>query len=276
MARDKFGLRELKEDKRDFQLGAFTVLPPLDELPSVFEHTTPFPIKDQRDSDYCSAYSSCGASELQEEIKLWPEYSFAGSKKISGDPEAWGQNLRDACKTHVKHGALAEKDISELHKGLDARYFSGYEEYLDKALKQRKKSYFKITGPHDAYDNIRATLWKFKEEKRAVMIGVIFAWPLTKYKLNTVSDSGFGHAMYITGWDEDGLIAVNSYGLFAGKNGKHRISRSVINTYVPRFGAYTFLDIDRDDAEQIIQRREWALAGFFERIWITIRNFLWN
>ena len=276
MAKDRFGLRELPQDKRDFQLGAFFALPDLNDLPDSFEFTTQFSIKHQGDTDFCSAYSSCGVSELQEKVVLHPEYSFAASKRISGNVDAWGQNLRDACKAHIKHGALPEKELSELDKAWDAstsRHFSHYEKYRGKALPQRKKSYMQVTGPYDPYDNIRATIWKFKEEKRAIMIGIVFSWPLEQYILNTVQESGFGHALYITGWDDDGLVAVNSYGESTGKNGKHRITREVINSFAPRYGMYMFVDIDAEEAKKTMERFTWTTSSWYEKVCIKIQNW---
>ena len=104
-------------------------------------------------------------------------------------------------------------------------------------------------------------------------IGLVFSWPLDQYKLDTIADYGFGHALYITGWDNDGLIAVNSYGEGAGKNGKHRVSREVIETYVKRFGAYMMVDIAPEDVKTQLERKEWTLAPFYGKIIILLRNW---
>ena len=269
MSLNKYGLRELPKDNRDFPLGAFTVLPELSELPDTFEHTTPFPIKNQGQSDFCSAYSSCGASELQEDVELYPEYSFALSKDITGDKEAWGQDLRSAAKAHLK-GAIPMP--SEPQNGDLRDLYSYPPAWFHSAKRHAKKSYFKITGNYDSYDNIKASIWKYREEKRGIMIGVIWSWAVTDYFLTQPETSGYGHALYITGWDNEGLVVVNSYGEDAGKNGKHRMSREVINSFVPRFGAYMFLDNDPEEVKVLLERREWALAGYFKKIWIFIRD----
>lgn len=46
-------------------------------------------------------------------MELEPGYSFAASKEISGDPDSWGQNLRDACKAHIKYGGLPAPNTIE-------------------------------------------------------------------------------------------------------------------------------------------------------------------
>jgi len=283
MALNKFGLKELPFDKRDFQLGAFTVLPPLEELPDEFELTTPFPIKNQGDTDYCSAYSSCGVSELQEEVESFPPYSFAGSKEISGNLEEWGQDLRSACKTHIKHGFAPVEHINEAQIG-DLRVFSNYSDTTHReALKYRKKSFFAVTGDGDSFDNIKRTIWKYREEKRGIMIGVIWSWRLSDFFLAQPAQSGYGHAMYITGWrkvaGEDYLVVVNSYGEEAGKNGKHLASREVINAFVPRFGAYMFLDYDPEEIKVLMERQEWVMASFWKKCLLYIERIflsLWK
>lgn len=276
MAYDKFGLRELTRDDRDFSLGAFTVLPSLEELPKEYKMNLPFEAKDQGNTDFCSAYSSCGVSELQEGIELVPEYSFAGSKKLSGDVDAWGQNLRDACKTHQKHGALpvevAPKSLKLLSND-KKRQWRWYEQLLPKALPQRKKSYFSVTGNYDSYDNIRATIWKYRKENRAVMIGVIFSWNLEQYILDNPQDQGYGHAMYVCGWTEKGLYVRNSYGNKAGEKGLHIVTRDVINEFVPRFGAYMFMDIEKEEAKKLLDREVVTRGSFWARIKVLLTNY---
>lgn len=265
MAKNKFGLRELPEDKNDFTFGALGWrLPQLDMLPAEFELDRPFPIKHQGGTDFCSAYASCAMSEIQEGVELYPPYSFAASKAISGNVEEWGQDLRSAMKAHVKYGAMKAGKTTLVSRVL-AEYPAGDKTYL-------KKSYFQTKGQYDAYDNIRASISKYKD---AVEIGVIFSWPLSQYKLDTVAQNGFGHAMYVVGWTEEGLVVVNSYGNEAGKEGVHIMTREVINAFVGRFGAYMMIDIDPEDVKEQADRRLWTLASIYGKIWIKIKN-IWS
>jgi len=277
MSKDKFGLRELKEDPRDFQLGALFSLPKLEDLPESFELETRA-IKNQGGSDFCSAYASCGMSELQEGVDLYPEYSFALSKAISGDPDAWGQTMRDAMKAHTKYGALEDSKVSDKIRLADSsehRSLENFpEEYEQEALKHKKKSYFKVTGPYDSFDNIRASIWKFRESKQAVATGVIFSWSVNDYILTGAEKNGFGHMMFITGYNEDGLIVVNSYGKEAGKEGKHLMSRSVINTFADRFGIMMLVDMSPEEAKTLLNRKEWALASWLGKLLILIRRLI--
>lgn len=273
MAKDRFGLRELPKDNRDFPLGALFGVLPLDQLPEEFELTTPFPIKNQGNTDYCSAYASCGLSELQEQVELYPEWSFACSKEISGNHDAWGQDLRSAVKAHTKYGGMPVEHTSEGQNG-DLRRLSSYpDEYLTIAQKHLKSSYFRVDGSYDSFDNIRAAIYKHRNDKQGVIIGVIWSWNTSDYVLKNPQDTGWGHAVYITGWNKEGLIMVNSYGESAGKNGKHILTREVVNAFVPRFGAYMLVDMPADEAQDLIARREWVLAGFFGKLYILIRNW---
>lgn len=242
------GLQELQKDYRDFVLGRVFDLPDLSELPDEFMISDDLIIKDQGSSDYCTAYATCCASELQEGVELVPEFSFAASKSISGNKDSWGQDLRSACKGHVQYGALATFDYSE--DGEDPRDLETWLQYLGRAKNHKKESFFSVEGKYDSFDNIRASMWKFRAQKRAVPIGLVWNWSTEQYELVNVSQSGSGHAMCVVGWSKDGfLYVVNSYGKEAGKDGIHKISREIINEFVPRFGAFMFIDMPKTEAK---------------------------
>ena len=158
------GLRVEPKDTRDIPLGALITLPKLSELPEEFE-LTPLEVKDQGGSDKCSAYATCTISELQEGVVLDPHYSFAVSKYLSGDVESWGQKLSYALKGHVKVGAI-QKDIAPVLDETASRDLKNYPDLSLKALEHKKKAYVEITGQYDAYDNVRATIWKYRNENR--------------------------------------------------------------------------------------------------------------
>ena len=80
-------------------------------------------------------------------------------------------------------------------------------------------------------------------------MGIIFGYPLEQVTLSTIKTNGYGHAMTVIGFKDDVLIVGNSYGKEAGDNGVHYITREVINHAVEKYGAYTFVDISREDAE---------------------------
>lgn len=271
-------LRTLPPDNRDFSLGAFKTLPELKDLPPSFR--LPYRVKNQGDTDLCSAYATCAVSEAQEGFELIPEYTFASSKLITGDIEEWGQDLRSACKAHVKFGALAAYEIPETF--LDStpeklRDFATWQDYQSSAELHKKQSYFLVTGPYDAFDNIRATLYQYQTP---IAIGIQFGYPLTQKTLNKIK-TGYGHAMTVIGYevDEDGepvLIVGNSYGEEAGDRGVHYITREVINHWFDTYGAFTFVDVD---PEQVKYNQKYGIRpgdNWLIQIGKVIKTFIYG
>lgn len=268
------GLRETPKDERDFQLGALVSLPKLSELPISFKLPA-LGVKDQKGTDFCTAFASCLISEMQEGIELSPEYSFALSKEISGDPDEWGQDIRTALKVHTKKGALAQKEApySLLNKEPEfLRHLKNWPPELQEKIGfHKKKSFFKITGPYDHYDNIRAAIWKFRNEKRGVISGVIWAWPLEEYLLEGTLNQGFGHCISYIGWEKDGLLVQNSAGTEAGRQGLHLMSRATANHFAQKYGAYMMIDLSPEEAKYCLDHGikiedNW-LIRFFKIIW---------
>lgn len=254
----RYGLKPTPRDDRDFALGAITTLPSLTELPPNFI-LPGIKIKDQEESDFCAGFASASMSELQEGVPLSGEWAFAKSKELSGDVDEFGQDIRTALSVHTKHGAVAESDCPYSLRNKDADFLRDIRNYpnLDKkAIKHFKKSYIKVTGPYDHFDNIRATIWKYQNEKRAVVSGLYWGWSKNQQILNTIPTEPRGHAIYYAGWREIKeniyLVLVNSYGKDAGDNGKHYISREVINHFVEMYGAYMFLDMAPDTIKYML------------------------
>lgn len=252
-----YGLKPTPKDKRDFRLGQIIRWPSLDELPKSFELPV-LSVKDQRDTDFCTAFATCGMSEIQEGVELNPYWSFAVSKIISGDPERWGQDIRTAMKSHVKFGALPESEAVSISVN-DVRDIKKWPNELwppvEEAEEHRKQSYFAIEDwPRDwtASDAIKAAIWLFRAKNKGVGIGVVWNWPVSIKRITEWSDRGSGHMMWVRGWDESGfLIVQNSLGKSAGDKGSHHISPVVINKGVKRFGAYMFVDVDPNEARGI-------------------------
>jgi hypothetical protein len=273
------GLRELPIDERDFKLGQVFDLPTLEELPVSFKFQT-LGIKDQKGSDFCTAFAYCTLSELQEEVELEPSWSFAMTKMIEGDHTSYGADLRIAAKAHTAYGALpADQSPYDLNnKEPDFLRNPEVWDYrlAEKAEPHKKKSFFKVTGPYDAFDNIRASIWKFREKKQGVAIGVIYGWSTHTVHVFEPSNTGGGHAMAVVGWDGDFLVVQNSYGLDSGEQGYQYLHRSVINANVERYGAFMLVDIDRTEAEFLIDngiKADWTLIKqFFQLIINWFKN----
>lgn len=254
------GLRPLPIDRRDFRLGAFVSYPKLSELPERFALTGRVWVKDQRDSDFCTQYAFCGASELQEDVRLVPEYTFAWAKRLSGTVDEWGCDLREAAKAQVKVGAIEEQHRPEgftiEEKGADflRRVENWPNDLARKALRHRKKSYFSVLGPYEAFDDIRAAIWKFRNKKQAVVSGVMWHWDEDEVDLTGVTENGSPHAILFVGWRGDYLLGVNSKGRVAHENGYFYMHKDVINYWAPLYGAFMLTDIEKDDAKYHIER----------------------
>lgn len=271
------GLVLKPRDPRNFKLGAITELPKLSELPKAFQ-LKGYRIKDQKRTDFCSAFTFCGMSELQEGVELSPEYSFALSKELSGDPESFGQDLVTAAKAHTKIGAIEKKDNPfsvDNQNSTFLRYITNYPaELREKATLHIKKSFFEVTGPYDHFDNIRATIWKYRGEKRAVGSGFVFGWDRTQEKLDDIKLDGEGHAMPYVGWADDNyLICAQSSGKKAGKDGFHLVSRKVVNHSVGLFQAFMFLDMDPETVKWMLDhgikdRDNWVIQ--LQKMLITV------
>lgn len=253
----KGGLKLTPADDRDFAVGQLYNLPKLEDLPDEYLVGSPT-VMDQKQTDFCAMAATGTVSELQEGMPLGFEWLFAVAKMIDGDVDSFGINLRTACKTHTKYGAIERADSPYTAKDKDADFLRRIENWPEKlfakALKHRKKSFVDMaTGPYDAFDNLRASLWLFRKEKRGAVTGVLWSWPSSQKIMDTFSNNGSGHALAILGWKKiDGkqyLVIQNSYGRVAGDNGRHYFSREVINHFVTSYRAFGFIDIEPQDVK---------------------------
>ncbi len=268
-----FGLLELPRDNRDFRLGSITRLPKLSELPREFKHESTT-ILDQDTTDFCTGFSSCSASELQEGIRLVPEYQFALTKELmGGNVDEFGADLRTAMKSHVKVGALKEEDrpigftLQEKGQAFLRRIENWPPELKDKAIAQGKGSFVSVSGFFDDFDDIRATIYAFRNEKRVPVFGVKWGWDLSNPIISTIPQFGTGHAIYAIGWKEINgepyLIIPNSFGTEVGDKGYFYLSRGVINSFVSIYGAFMFIDMTK---EEFIQRLEDAKKSKVQKV----------
>lgn len=250
-------LKPKTEDQRDRILGAAYSLPKLSEIPSEFSHT-PISIGDQLGSFFCTGFATCGCSALQEGEPLVFEFSYAVNGEIAGSVSMTGYELRTAMQGHRKIGAIAEVDRPLGFKlgNKDESFLAdlkNWPDLKDKALKHSKSSFLSVEGPYDAFDNIRAAIWLFRKEKRGVVFGVRWSWPMNNPQINTPNDYGSGHALYACGFKGDYLVVPNSYGRSVGDNGVFYIHRNVINKFVPIYGAFMFVDLTKEEYDQRVE-----------------------
>ncbi|MEK7124119.1 MAG: HNH endonuclease signature motif containing protein, partial [Patescibacteria group bacterium] len=215
-----------------------------------------------------------GMAYLQDGIEGSQEWAFAKSKELSGDPEAFGQDMRTAFKVWVKFGSPKREEVKVPEIPNDRRYFKNYDSSL-KGEELKKQTYVTCKGNFDAYDNIRTSIYHFRNEKRAVGIGVVFSWPLSDTFLSGTGEGGFGHFMFATGWIKDYLEVVNSYGKEAGKKGKHYLSRETINYFVEKYGAYMLIDMPVEKARELREKSVALKKNPFLRFTAWIK-YLWR
>lgn len=247
------GLLPLPRSEADLSLGAL-FSPPTD-VPSQF--TLPFyeyyAPKNQEDTDFCTAFACTSAMELTEEERLSPEFFFACSKLLTGDPDEWGQNIRDAAQTARKHGALESDKAPFSLSTNDASFLRRIENWgdltplLNNAIVHKQLGFANCKGSKDGFDNIKDWIWKFQ---KPVVLGVEWGWPPHQAYIDELSQ-GYGHCILAVGWkNHDGkeyLVIQNSWGE-NGEGGKFYLGRQVINENVSRFGALMFTDISAEDA----------------------------
>lgn len=261
------GLKKKVNDPNIFKVGQFIKLPTLNEIPEKFKLGEPR-LKNQYQSDFCGGFSGAGQSEFQEGTELSPEYQFALAKAVEGDVEGWGVQLVSVCKSLVKYGSIPKSKAKyslENESPAFLRDLKNWDEgLLLDAQRHKKQSYFEVKGPYDGFDDVRATMWYFREEKVAVLMGVEWGWDLSDVYIDVQKD-GFGHAMYVIGWDGDYLMVVNSAGEKAGDRGIHYIHRNIINRSVDLWGAYGVIDTPRNAIEYHIKTET-----YMKDDWVTV------
>ena len=265
----KGGLQELPLDPNRFSLGKVVAYPKLEDLPDTFE-VEPLSVQDQRSSDMCAAFAGASTSGEQEGVELSAEYVFAMSKELTGDVNSWGQHLDAIAKTLVKIGAIEKKDAPYSIDNQTSEFLrdpKNWDEGLKiKALIHAKGSYMDCKGPYSAFDNLRSVIWIYRNEKKFPFLGVEWGWSVNEAYLKEPL-GGFGHALRAFGWrrigDEDFLSIVNSYGKNAGDNGKFYLSRKIIDTYVPKYGAEILTDMTKEEYQSRLKSlgQSWVLRA---------------
>ena len=258
------GFHPLKPDERDLHLGDVIDLPKV--VPDFIldggwanNHT--------QEEDDCSAFAVCLAREMREMVELDREYQFACMKDLVGDPTSFGGDLRDALSVPVKIGNLPfSARPSELNgKPLSyLRYIANWgivASLMALCYPHRAKSYtfVKPTQGMDAFDTIAATqyYWLLKGEKRPVVFGTWWDWPLSQYVIDKWTGSGSGHAMSYRGKQTVNgvayLVVQQNYGPSAGQNGLHLFSREVVNASEAIFGCGMFTSFTPDEIRTMMQ-----------------------
>lgn len=113
----------------------------------------------------------------------------------------------------------------------------------------------------DRFDTIRSALWRFRDEKRSVLVGCLWRREWTSAPSGvipkTYGEGGFGHAFVIRGWEPKGedmyLIAQLSNGKQIGESGLFYFPREVVNKEFT-YGAFSFSDMPVETAKFLNER----------------------
>lgn len=246
------GLLPLPQDTRDIKFGA--IFKPLDlsKLPYKWIVKEPLVIKDQMETDFCTACASTAVSEDQENVIFSPEWQFAIAKQ--GNWQEWGCDLRQMAQSLIKYGSLP-MDYSPYAFGERTRDFmANYENWqteLEKMAKPYRKKSYAFIDPYlgtDLFDTLRIVLYK----GNSVFTGAMWRDSWTNSCAGLIpkeyENGGVGHAFKIMGYDGGNLILQLSNGTDIGDKGIFYMPREVANKELT-FGCITFTDIDKDELE---------------------------
>lgn len=260
------GLLETPDDPRDFPLGGIQDNKISDVPLEDFMVSDKLFIKDQGGSDFCTGYALAAVSEDQEGVELDPAFLFAMIKREMGNI-AWGGDLRTGCKVAQKVGAIEVGQNPDDFGRKSRDFVANWNNWkldllLPLASKRLKKSYFKVGGQYDTFDNLRVALWSNKEAKRSIYTGCTWrpGWMGAKGGVipSRVVVGGVGHAFKVCGQKiikgVPHLVVQNSYNTDTGDGGLFYFPREVVNREF-NFGAYMFIDMDPEEARGILEEK---------------------
>lgn len=281
----KSPLKPLPKDTRDFKLGYAFPLPKISEIPNTdwsFEPPVQ-EVKDQRLLDFCTAYATASVLEDHENTQLDPHLLFAGAKAIEGNIAGYGVDLRSIAKAACDYGAPEKAQVPFDPMSRDRDFLATLSNYpaevLENAKTHRQRSFFKVEGPYDLFDNIRATLWALRDKKCSVLAGSYWYWEwgaIVDKNLKLPAPTT-AHAIKVCIAqkminDEPHLVIQNSYGTNAYDKGYQYFPREVVNKHWAPYGAFVFLDIDPEEVKRI----QLSMIDIVKRLIQIVQYQLWE
>lgn len=235
-------LQPLKHDRRrdyshykSFNYGSLS-------LPKTGLGRTPLSIKDQGESQFCTAFTVAEAIENQTGIIMSPEYQTAKEGQIKGSPIFSGTDPLTALKSGRSYGALPQrKSPLTFHENgfqLPAQW-QQYPTALDiNAFEYRRPSFYSVTAGNpddlDTYSAIQLGLWDARDDKAPVMAAGFWyeAWQeigsdgiLPMPKTSPITR----HMYTILDWEERGLKILSHQGTNYGNGGIAYMPEPVVN-----------------------------------------------
>lgn len=215
MKQHSFGATPSSPDIRDYTLSISTTQLPL----TYINH--PLKIKSQGSQPTCVAHALSSLIEFHnfKETQIYTRFStdFIYGYRFDSNYCGDGMSLRDGLKVIQKHGDVeysllpgntdVSKACSKIHQNLDLLQQEAYPNRISTYYKIKSLDELKYALYHDG--PVAASMQWYSEssvDKNGI------------YHYNP-SNSYFGHAVLIIGWDEDNLIVQNSWGILFGKKG---------------------------------------------------------
>lgn len=287
LTKAQHGLQPLLKDRRDFSyhktFGSAAIDPR--QLPTNFVLAQPLKIKDQGDTDMCTAFASSEVAEDQDNIEMSPEWFFSKEKELLNDYAGYGADLRTACKTATKFGFLPQSNAPFSLENQPRDFLANWNNWpreLDAIAAQFKKySYFAVENfSTDLFDSIRVTLWDNATNKESILAGSDWfaEWNgcaggviPQAYSMKVAQ-----HAFKIYGWKNIGgipyLIIQNSEALSGGDNGLLYFPREVVNKQFT-YGLFCFVKQQTDYTIKTIGNPIVNfLINFFKSLWLNLHH----
>lgn len=265
----KHGSKPVSVDARDFshQVIFGATASQLKALPRSLGRS-PRKIKNQLDTNFCTAFATSTASEFQEEVELSPEFQAAKIGEKWGRPITDGADPRMALEAARVFGSAPQDKVGYSLANKTPEFLADWNNWpqpLDLlAYPFEKASYFRIDiGSFDPYDNIRLAL---TDAYTANGVGIAFTlWKGDNWnnEQNGLVDSFAGpvggyHAYTYIDYDStykgtEVLIVQNSCGENYGDKGIQYFTREVVNLiYKDPFSAsYMFRDLSPDIVKRL-------------------------
>lgn len=252
----QLGLRPTPADRRDFSRHQVFGSPALPDLPA--EYSVGDYMQDQGPTDECSAYSVTESEKESLGEEFSEDYQFAKTKQLEGRSDTYGADLRHAMKAPIVFGLLPKR-LATLNWRKDGRDFiadwRNWPETCDTiAARYKEGAYFRVDGPYDIFDQIRAALIQHKDEKRSVIVGTRWVWSYEYLGADGIAHlvpesviaqrSTSWHAWEIKGWKIiNGITYLVGYShvIGIGDSGRVYFDRENINKECGYPGAARFM-----------------------------------
>lgn len=292
-------LHPLTKDPRDYSHSTVFGSVVVNDLPTKdFLVSVPLEMKNQEInylSDFCTSYAAASVDEDMDQVIMVPEWTFAQAKYILSQTQGvgvigtFGVNLRDISNAAVAYGFLPRlydpfkcDTMDRPARDILANWIEWPVGLYNHAAPYKKASYFFVDGPHDLFDNIRATLWKHLGERNSVIVGALWRQSWNNAPDGIIPEvyepQGSGHAFKICGQKTINgqiyLVAQLSEGVNFGDKGFCYFSRAVVNRELATYGAIIFTHLPPDTAQWHVTNGVSVYDSWALKVWKIISKYI--